>query len=185
MIALVALVCAAPFVSAWVAYYLIQPGGGKSYGALLPTQPLPALPVADPSQIVAGGAPVAASPKGQGMPGKWSVVVSMPDPCDAVCEATLYATRQARTMLGKERERVQRIVVSPGKAPSAFASNHPDALVVTANDSALPMAWSSLLGRGVVLVDPLGNQVLLWPLQPDPKKLNQDLSRLLRASRIG
>ena len=40
MILLVALVCAAPFVSAWVAYYFIKPQGGGSYGQLLETRPL-------------------------------------------------------------------------------------------------------------------------------------------------
>ena len=40
MIVLVALVCAAPFVSAWVAYYFIKPEGGKSYGELLPVLPV-------------------------------------------------------------------------------------------------------------------------------------------------
>lgn len=185
MIALVALVCAAPFVSAWVAYYLVQPGGGKSYGTLLPTQPLPSLAVPGQPQISAGAATGVSSGQGRVIPGKWSLVASLPDPCDASCEATLYATRQARTMLGKERDRVQRIVVSSGKAPQTLASSHPDAIIVSAENSALPLAWSSLLGRGVLLVDPLGNQVLLWPLQPDPKKLHQDLSRLLRASRIG
>ena len=49
MIALVALVCAAPFASAWVAYYFIQPNAGKSYGELLETRPLAplVLPAAD------------------------------------------------------------------------------------------------------------------------------------------
>lgn len=182
MIALVALVCAAPFVSAWVAYFIVQPGGGKSYGTLLPTQPLPALDGNPTRKRLAESSTGSAAP---GLPAKWSVVISLPDPCDAACEATLYATRQARTMLGKERERVQRMVVTNGNAPAGFSANHPDAVIVSPKDGGLPAAWSSLLGRGIVLVDPLGNQVLLWPSQPDPKRLNQDLSRLLRASRIG
>jgi len=40
-------------------------------------------------------------------------------------------------------------------------------------------------GNAVVLVDPLGNQVLAWPRQPDAKALAKDLGRLLKASRIG
>ena len=35
------------------------------------------------------------------------------------------------------------------------------------------------------LVDPLGNFVLAWPLQPDIKALAKDLTRLLHASSIG
>ncbi|MGL4229733.1 MAG: hypothetical protein ACRCWJ_00065, partial [Casimicrobium sp.] len=43
MILLVALVCAAPFISAWIAYYFFKPEGGSSYGQLLKTQPVPKL----------------------------------------------------------------------------------------------------------------------------------------------
>lgn len=173
MIMLVALVCAAPFVSAWIAYYLIQPQGGKSYGTLLPTAPLPALP--------SGMIPEADRATWNG---KWRVVFELPDACDDACKDTLYATRQARTMLGRERERAQRVVLV-SKAPSSeLRAQHPDALFILRSGS-LPAAWGAPLQQGILLVDPLDNQVLVWPRQPDIKKLNQDLARLLRASRIG
>ena len=35
------------------------------------------------------------------------------------------------------------------------------------------------------LVDPLGNQVLAWPASPDIRGVARDLTRLLKASRIG
>ena len=34
-------------------------------------------------------------------------------------------------------------------------------------------------------VDPLGNLVLSWPAEPDIKGIASDLTRLLKASRIG
>ena len=37
----------------------------------------------------------------------------------------------------------------------------------------------------IYLVDPLGNQVLAWPRDPDIKALARDLTRVLEASRIG
>ena len=40
-------------------------------------------------------------------------------------------------------------------------------------------------GRGLALVDPLGNVVLTWPADPDIKAMAKDIARLLRASRIG
>lgn len=173
MILLVALVCAAPFVSAWVAYYLIQPQGGKSYGALLPTAPLPALP--------AGTIPDAERAVWNG---KWRMVLALADDCNEACKEVLYATRQARTMLGRERDRVQRVVLVT-RAPSAeVRADHPDALFIS-RPAQMPESWAAPLQRGILLVDPLDNQVLVWPAQPDIKKLNQDLARLLRASRIG
>jgi hypothetical protein len=170
MILLVALVCAAPFVSAWVAYYFIKPQGGSSYGQLLETRPLAplALSASDAEKWV----------------GKWRLVMAVGAECAAECRDALLATRQARTMLGRERERLIRVVIAEKGLDSALLAEHPD-LIVFSKPLTLPDTWQALLKRGVFLVDPLGNQVILWPKQPDIKKLNQDLARLLRASRIG
>lgn len=170
MIALVALVCAAPFASAWVAYYFIQPSAGKSYGELLETRPLVPLAVS--------------TDDAEKWQGKWRVVMLAPDPCAAECIDGLYATRQARTMLGRERERLIRVVLTPRSLSAPLVVENPD-LVVIQSSQAPPDAWRDALNRGMLLVDPLGNQVILWPKNPDIKKLNQDLARLLRASRIG
>ncbi|MEO7253145.1 MAG: hypothetical protein ABIZ64_02775 [Casimicrobium sp.] len=170
MILLVALVCAAPFVSAWVAYYFIKPQGGGSYGQLLETRPLAPLALSAADAEKWGG--------------KWRLVMAIGDECDAECQETLHSTRQARTMLGRERERLIRVVIASKSLDPALLAEHPD-LVVFSTPTTLPDAWQSLLKRGVFLVDPIGNQVIMWPKNPDIKKLNSDLSRLLRASRIG
>lgn len=170
MILLVALVCAAPFVSAWVAYYFIKPQGGGSYGQLLETRPLAPLALS------------AADAERWG--GKWRLVMAIPDDCAAECREALHATRQARTMLGRERERLIRVVIAPKGLDPALLAEHPD-LIVFSTLAMVPDTWQALLKRGVFLLDPLGNQVILWPKNPDIKKLNQDLARLLRASRIG
>ena len=170
MIALVALVCAAPFVSAWVAYYLIQPTAGKSYGELLVTRPLAPLALSAADAEKWGG--------------KWRLVLLMPDACPTECRDALYATRQARTMLGRERERLLRVAVTPRGLDQQVVAENPDLLVIS-SPATLPDAWRATLDKGILLVDPLGNQVILWPKNPDIKKLNLDLTRLLRASRIG
>jgi len=170
MILLVALVCAAPFVSAWVAYYFIKPSGGKSYGNLLETKVLAPLAV-----------PAADSEK---WAGKWRLVALLPADCAQDCRDSLYATRQARTMLGREKDRVVRVMLTSGPLDKELLAQHPDAVAVT-RPAALPPDWQAALAGGWVLIDPLGNQVITWPQKPDIKKLNQDLSRLMRASRIG
>lgn len=170
MIALVALVCAAPFVSAWVAYYFIQPNAGKSYGELLETRPLAPLALSAADAEKWGG--------------KWRLVMLAPDACPTECRDALYATRQARTMLGRERERLLRVVFTPSGFDQPLVAENPDLLVIT-SPATLPDAWRVALDKGMLLVDPLGNQVIRWPINPDIKKLNQDLARLLRASRIG
>lgn len=170
MIALVALVCAAPFVSAWIAYYFIQPAAGKSYGELLETRPLAPLVLSAADTEKWGG--------------KWRLVQLASDTCSDECRDALYATRQARTMLGRERERLVRVAITPRELDQKVMAENPDLLVISV-PSTLPETWRAALNKGILLVDPLGNQVILWPKNPDIKKLNQDLARLLRASRIG
>ena len=168
MIALVALVCAAPFVSAWVAYYFIQPSGGKSYGELLPVEQV----LSDEARIALGG---------DALKGKWNLLQRELYTCDAGCPDALYASRQARTMLGKDKDRLVRVLMVKSP-PSEVVAQHPDLLVrpqVDRIDMIEPFRSS------VMLIDPLGNQVILWPKNPDIKKMNKDLARLLRASRIG
>ena len=87
-------------------------------------------------------------------------------------------------MLGRERERLIRVVIASKSLDPALVAEHPD-LIVFSTPVTLPDTWQALLKRGTFLVDPLGNQVILWPKNPDIKKLHQDLSRLMRASRIG
>ena len=107
-----------------------------------------------------------------------------PDACSVECRDALYATRQARTMLGRERERLIRVAITPREFDQKVMSDNPDLLIILPAKP-LPEAWRAALDRGLLLIDPLGNQVILWPKNPDIKKLNEDLARLLRASRIG
>ncbi len=172
-ILLIALVCAAPLVSALLAYYFMQPSGGKSYGALLPTAKLPSLPE---GTIAPGDMAL--------WNGKWRVVFTLSGPCDTPCRDVLYATRQARTLLARERNRVTRVALVTERPTAEMTEAHPDVLFVM-RPPALPEAWGRALDQGILLVDPLDNQVLLWPRQPDIKKLHQDLARLLRVSAIG
>ncbi len=172
MILLVAVVCAAPFVSAWIAYYFVKPSGGNSYGELLPTRPL--------TQVTIPGETTPESPKA-----KWRMVLMFPDACGKPCEDLLYSTRQARTMLGRDKDRVLRVVVANDKLPADVTAANPDVIVLPTGASQVPTDWRAQLDRGVLLIDPIGNQVILWSRSPDIKKLHNDLARLLRASRIG
>jgi len=103
--------------------------------------------------------------------------------CDAACGETLYATRQARTMQGKDMDRVR----AHGSSPTTRfrrerLAEHPGMLV--ARMAAAEVAKLPRAAMPSVLVDPLGNQVLAWPREPDPKAPRRTW-RLLKASRIG
>ena len=173
---LILAVCAAPMVLSFAFYFLMPARTSSNYGELLPTQSAPHL-----TGTRRDGKPWAIEDER----GRWAVVIAAPAACDERCAALLYATRQARTMQGRERERVTRVWLAIGDTPASAAhlAEHPDVVVVRADASAVER-----LPRGadaIYLVDPLGNQVLAWPASPDIRGVARDLAKLLKASRIG
>jgi hypothetical protein len=168
MILLVALVCAAPFVSAWIAYFLIKPQGGTgSYGQLLQTKPVPTLTFS--------------ASDAERTKGKW-LLLQQDNECEKNCTEALYATRQARIMLGKETDRLVRVLIGANpKVSEEMRAAHPDLIVH--NTSAPTPEIAALLTTKNVLLDPLNNQVIAWDRSPDVKKLNSDLQRLMKATK--
>lgn len=179
---LVWLVCALPVVASYFTYYVLRPQGRANYGQLIdPQRPLPAaaaLPLA-----TLDGRPVdPASLRGQ-----WLLVVVADGACDALCERQLYAQRQLRTMLGKDKERLDKVWLVTGRAPRAeLLPALQDAQVLRTSHEALarwlqPQAGQAL-GAHLYLVDPIGNWMMRFPPQAEPKKVRRDLDRLMRAS---
>ena len=71
------LVCAAPVIASYLAYYVIKPSGRVNYGALIePQRDLSALPVAP----LDGAATSLAQYRG-----KWLLVAIAPGACDKAC----------------------------------------------------------------------------------------------------
>ncbi len=173
---LVALVCIAPVAASYAFYYLFPRDPQANYGQLLPTRPAP-----DVAGTARDGAPFRLA----GLAGKWAVVVAAPGACDAGCARALYATRQARTIQGREMDRVVRVwlVTDDAAPPAALLAEHPDLTTARVAPGALA-AWGAGADR-IYVVDPLGNLVLAFPRDPDVKAMAGDLTRLLKASRIG
>ena len=177
---LLALVALAPIVASYVAFYWFVPTKRLNYGELL--APALAPPVAG---IAQDGAPFALTE----LRGKWVLlIVSGPD-CAAACEKALYATRQARTIQGREQDRVARVWLRPiGSAAPAPALLAAQPALVSAPVDAAALAQLPLLvpdGVTILLIDPRGTLVLRYGADPDIKRLANDLGRLLRTSQIG
>lgn len=172
----IALAVVVPVALAYVVYAFALRESFTNYGELLPTRTAP--PIA--ATLGDGAALRIDAPSGV-----WRVVVVAEVACDATCARQLYATRQARTIQGRERERVQRIWLATGSAaPSqALLAEHPD--LVVARTTSEQVALLPRGPRSIYLIDPLANQVLAWPADPDIKATAADLARLLKASRIG
>lgn len=165
-----------------------RPSGDASKGDLIdPARPLPELELA-----TMDGAPTSAA----FLRGRWTMLYVGDGRCDERCREALYLTRQSRTALNKDMDRVQRVfLVTGGCCERAFlAGEHPDLLVVRAEDgTAEPLLEPFPVYDGVpvpaagriYLVDPLGNLLMSYPPDAPDKALLTDMKKLLRLSHIG
>ena len=176
LLVLIAAIAVAPVLLSYAMYYFLPRDARANYGTLLATRPLP--PIAG-TQL--NGAPFATGD----LRGRWIMLFVASGDCDPRCGHALYASRQARTIQNAERERVQRAWLIPDdRAPApGILAEHPDLLAARIAPSA-GTGWPEGVDR-IYLIDPLGNFVLAWPSNPDIKAMARDLTRLLRASRIG
>jgi hypothetical protein len=185
---LVLLVCASPVVASYFTYFVIRPEGRTNYGELI--QPSRALPAGLPLQNLDGTAVPPASLRGQ-----WLLVAVVDEACAQGCEQRLFMQRQLREMLGRDAQRLEKLVLV-AESPTAPVSLRPDlraaletapaATVLRAPRDALANwlapAAGHALDEHLYVVDPMGQWMLRLPPVAEPKRALRDLVKLMRAS---
>ena len=159
---LIALVCAAPIVLGTLAYVFgWSPGRPGNYGELIEPRPLALPPFA-------------------GLRGKWVLVSADAPACDERCERKLYFMRQVRRAQGKDMERIERlwVLTAPGEPRRGLLDAYEGTRLAR-------VAASPFQPEHIYLVDPLGNLMMRFPENADPKRMIKDLGRLLKYSSIG
>ncbi len=174
------LVSASPVIASYLAYYVIRPEGRRNYGELIdPQRPLPALTGVD-----AGGKEVALT----ALKDQWLFISVADSACDGACQQHLYLQRQLRETLGKDKDRLDWVWLRTGsrelseplrQATATATVLHVDAAALA---SWLAPAAGQRLEDHLYVVDPIGNWMMRFPAQADPKQVKRDLDRLLRAS---
>jgi hypothetical protein len=174
----------APLAFAFWLYYgsSWRPASTTNYGELIaPARALPtiALPRADGTVAAA-----------EALRGKWSLVVVADGACDAACRATLDYARQTILGMGRLQARVQQVLLVTGNCcDRQFLSQQPDLLTLDASGSnaasLLTQFPTTARERQIFVVDPLGNLMMSYNAQLEPKGLRADLKQLLDLSQIG
>ena len=171
---------AAPVAGSYLLYSFWPPADTVNYGELIEARRLP-----DATLATAEGAEFHVS----AWRGKWVLVTIDSATCDAYCEKKLYYMRQVRLAQGKEMGRVERAFLIADKAPLT-----PEKLAPYDGTWLLRAGGKDVLenfpaagprAAHIYLVDPLGNVILRYPRDPDPRRMIKDLQRLLKVSRIG
>jgi len=182
---LLLVVCIAPVIASYTAYYLLPPSGRTNYGALIePQRPLPAL-----SLHRLDGTPLPAT----SLRGSWSMLTVDDGACDEACAKKLWQMRQVRLTTGKDADRVQRIWLVVDEAPLATAvmREYDGTMFLRARADEvaaflpLPAEPGATVADHIWLIDPLGNLMMRWPKDADPNRMKKDLVKLLKASKIG
>lgn len=181
---LVLLVCAAPVLAAYLAYFVLRPGGRTNYSELIePLRPIPA----DLALAELSGRTV----RPASLQGQWLLVVVSGGACDAACERHLWIQRQLREALGREKDRLDKVWLIDDAAPvrpetlAAVTTGDPATVLRVPADALrrwLEPAPGQALEAHMAVVDPLGHWMMRVPSDPDPAKLKRDIDKLLRAS---
>ncbi|AJW97578.1 putative glutathione peroxidase [Burkholderia gladioli] len=179
------LICAAPVIASYFTYYVIKPrGGSTNYGALIdPQRPIPpTLTGTDES-----GREVALA----SLRGVWLLVMENGSLCDDACARKLYFMRQVRATQGGERQRITMVWLrsDAGSVDAKLLAAYPDTRRFIVDPAAveawLPADKGTQAPDHIYLVDPSGNLMMRFPKDPDPSKIKNDMTKLLKWSSIG
>jgi hypothetical protein len=179
-LSLIAAVFFGPLLFATWLYFagdLIQPANRTNHGALLEPFINLANERPDSSLIVDNH-------------GHWILIYATADACDEACRDALHTLRQSRLMLGKEMERVSRVFLHGDIAPdTVFLTDEHQGLIALADNELAQLLTNKkpadLLAGGYYLIDPLGNLVMYFQPDINPRDMVDDIGHLLRLSRIG
>jgi cytochrome oxidase Cu insertion factor (SCO1/SenC/PrrC family) len=171
---------ALPFAFSYIAYYVWKPAGqGSNYGQLLPVRALP-----DITGTTLDGKPFNLSQ----LKGKWVMLQLDSGACNAYCQTKQYDMRQVRVAQGRERDRIERVWLVTDKQPvdAALLNQYSGTSVIRVDaDAVRQFAAGASPEDAVYLIDPLGNLMLRFPKNPDPRGMIKDIKQLLKASQIG
>jgi hypothetical protein len=182
-ILLVGLLFVVPLILAAWLYYggSLRPAGRSNHGAILE-------PVVNLQEVVPD------SPAAELWQDHWLLVYSHDGECGAECRDALYTLRQSRLMLGNDMHRLIRVFLHGELAPDRvfvdefIAEHHPGLRIIGDGDFGELLAASRpkhLPAGGFFLVDPLGNLVMYFPPNLDPRDMVEDIQHLFDLSRIG
>ncbi len=173
-----------PTVASFVAFYFLPPPAATSYGRLIsPAIPLPEVALTRLDDTRDDLPPA--------LRGKWLIVTREQGACTERCHRKLVAMRQARLVLGRDQDRVLRVVlVEDDVKPEPRILKEYDGTIWV---SAKALPWPNLLPApkegdrhaAIYGVDPLGNVFIQYNDAPDIKMMANDLRRVLKASQIG
>ena len=184
---LLAILFLGPLAVAWIMYF--DPGGWRPAGAVNhgilvdPPVPLPNVRIADEGPDGSDG----------DLRGRWTMLYLDGGQCSDRCMQALDLSARTRLALGRRLARVQRVYIAEGpEMVTELPESQADLMIASASIPEMEDLVAALPadlprdGSEILLVDPLGNLMMRFPVKnDDPKGMLEDIKKLLRLSRIG
>ena len=121
--------------------------------------------------------------------GKWSLLYYLREDCTSSCEETIYLLRQVNSALGKDMNRLQRILLIDDDVEIGedIEKSYPGLIYIFNKPNNLHGLINNISKNqsSIFLIDPLGNVILKYKENFQGKKLLKDIKKLLKLSRIG
>ena len=122
---------------------------------------------------------------------KWSIVTVATSTCAEPCLTQIHLLKQVNIALDKDAKRVQRVLIMPTlpntEAISTLQKQYPELVILSGADAETVQFATQFSGAvgSVYLVDPLGNLMMRYPQNMNPKGMLTDLKKLLKNSWAG
>ena len=122
--------------------------------------------------------------------GKWILIYQPHNTCMEQCLNEIYLLRQVHTALGKDADRLTRLLLSNKNTDNNLLTqvkkSYPNFIIVNKKPDALHGLIKKISSSSpLFLVDPLGNVILKYEDNFEGKKLLKDIKKLFRLSRVG
>ena len=179
-----------PLLLSWFVFnhtdYLAMRGTSNKGDLIEPTKPLGDLALIDPFN----------DERQDSLYEKWSLVY-VSRVCEEQCMKNVYTIRQIHTMMDKHSLRVQKVLLLKDQIPAElkeeltdyvgqqFINNELIDVDNLINNFKLSESDDPLEANRIYIVDPLGNLMMKFEPDSNPKDIYKDLKKLLRGSRIG
>ncbi len=124
---------------------------------------------------------------------KWHMIYFSGASCDDACNQVLYNMRQINIAVGKNANRLRRLLIHLEKPSIEFQAlivkEYPEAKHANANsetvEAALQQVGPEFRSNEVYIMDPLGNIMLRFTQDQPYKDMLHDLNKMFKVSQIG
>jgi len=123
----------------------------------------------------------------------WRMLYFVGEKCDSHCQTSLYNMRQINIGAGKYQDRVNHAIVHLAEPDEAFSAlidaeySVSTGRIYAKADNIIALSKlekNSQKMQSIYLVDPLGNIMMHFPKDLQPKLIRKDLNKLLKVSRL-